>query len=170
MTETTRRQFKQHTNRQRVKQSSQCEDNTAKDVQNFIDNNKYHEGTDDDQCYVVDGDISAERTQILFASHNATKSLTCTDEVVSWSDGTCKLDSNEHQMTAIGIADKQQKFHPAAFVSTLTAMKQHFSGGMKTWKKNCQRSVVLRWHLGGQRVIAVLLFLSLWVSCFLWFV
>ena len=94
MTETRRRQFQQHVNRQRVKKLTQHEDNTVKGMKNFIDNNKHHEGIDEDQCCVVDGDISAERKQILFTSHNMMKNSIGTDELAFCSDDTCKLDSN----------------------------------------------------------------------------
>ena len=88
MTETRRRQFQQHVNRQRVKKLNQHEDNTVKGAKSFIDNNKHHEGIDEDQCCVVDGDVSAERTQIIFTSHNTMKNLIGADELVFCSDDT----------------------------------------------------------------------------------
>ena len=115
MTETTRRQFQQCVNRQRVKQRAQHEGNTTKGAQNFIDNNKHNEEIDEDQCCVMDGDVSAERMQILFTSHNMMKSLIGTDELALCSNGTCKLDSNGCQMTVMDVVGRQQKFHPAVF-------------------------------------------------------
>ena len=75
-------------------------------MQNVINNNKHYEEIDDDQCYVVDGDISAERTQIIFASHNMMKNLVGTNELVFCSDDTCKLDLNGCQSMVMVIADK----------------------------------------------------------------
>ena len=43
MTETARKQIQQFVARQRVKLRTQCEDNTAQGVQNFINNNKHYE-------------------------------------------------------------------------------------------------------------------------------
>ena len=75
MTKTTRRQFQQHVNRQRVKQRTEHEDNTVKGAQKSIDNDKHHEEIDDDQCCVVDSDDSAERVQILFTAYNTMDNL-----------------------------------------------------------------------------------------------
>ena len=106
MAKTARRQFQQHANYQRVKQRTQHEGNTIKGAQNFIDGNAHHEGIDDDQCCVVDGDASTERIQILFTSHKMMKNLTGADELSFYSDDTHKLDLNGCQMTVMGVAGK----------------------------------------------------------------
>ena len=97
-------------------------------VQNFNNNNKHYEEIDDDQCCVVDGDVSAKRTQILFTSHNVMKNLIGTDELGFCSDDTCKLDLSGCQIAVMGVAGKQQKFHPVDF-----AFRSHGDEAMFHW-------------------------------------
>ena len=82
MTETARRKFQQCVNHQRVKQRAQHEDHAAKGLQTFIENNKRHKVIDDDQCFIVDGDVSFERTQILVTTHSVTKNLIGKEQLV----------------------------------------------------------------------------------------
>ena len=107
MTETTHRQIQQFINRQWVKHLTQYEENTVQRVQKFINNNKHYNEIDGDQCCVVDGDVSAERTHALFTSQNMMMNLVGTDELAFCSDDTHKLDLNEHHMTVMGAVDRK---------------------------------------------------------------
>ena len=94
MTETARRKFQQHVDSQRVKQRAQHEDNTVKGVQTFIKNKIHCEEIDYDQSCVVDGEVSANRMQILFTSLNMMINLIEKEGLVLYSDDADKIDLN----------------------------------------------------------------------------
>ena len=116
VSETTRRKFRQHINRQLIKHRVQHEDNTAKGAQIFAKNKKNYEGTYDNSLCVFDGEVSAKRMQIQLTSLNMIKNLIGKEELSWCSDGTWKLDPNECLMMVMVAADKEQKFYPTGFV------------------------------------------------------
>ena len=83
----------------------------------------------------MDGDVSAERTQIFFTTHNMMKNLIGKEELAFCSDDTCKIDLNGCQMTAMGVLDKHQKFHPAAFAFYSHGDEATFQWGCENLKE-----------------------------------